>query len=139
MGGWRLGRRGCIDYFNLTPPRKRASCRVARRLYTRFKEWQPGALMEIEFDPDKDAINRARHGLSLARAADLDWDGMVSVVDRRRAYGEIRLQGYAELDGRLHMIAFTERGERKRAISLRRANLREIARYARAQTSVDRH
>jgi uncharacterized DUF497 family protein len=30
--------------------------------------------MRIEFDPSKDAVNKAKHGLSLALAADLEWD-----------------------------------------------------------------
>ena len=29
--------------------------------------------MRIEFDPDKDAGNRAKHGVSLMLAAELDW------------------------------------------------------------------
>lgn len=92
---------------------------------------------EIEFDAEKDADNRAKHGLSLAEAADLDWAGMVSFVDLRRDYGETRIQGYAELGGRLHMVAFTERSGARRVISLRKANSREVRRYARKETGVD--
>ena len=28
--------------------------------------------MEIEYDPEKDRLNQVKHGLSLARAADMD-------------------------------------------------------------------
>jgi uncharacterized protein len=41
-----------------------------------------------EFDPAKEAINRARHGISLARWVDLDIT-TTYVVDRHD-YGEIR-------------------------------------------------
>ena len=30
--------------------------------------------MLIDFDPAKDLINQAKHGLSLARARELNWD-----------------------------------------------------------------
>ena len=41
-----------------------------------------------EFDPAKEAINLAKHGVSLARWVDLDMKK--TVVDDRRDYGEIR-------------------------------------------------
>lgn len=44
--------------------------------------------MEIEFDPDKDAINLATHGISLARAADLEI--LAFIADDRGDYGETR-------------------------------------------------
>ena len=85
--------------------------------------------MKIEFDPDKDAINRRKHGLSLADAARIDIEAAYVVPDERRAYGEARLQAYGLLDGRLHVLAFTMRGDVLRAISLREANRREARRY----------
>ena len=47
-------------------------------------------MVDIEFDPAKDEINVARHGISLARAADL----VVATIepDLRRDYGEPRLR-----------------------------------------------
>jgi uncharacterized DUF497 family protein len=33
--------------------------------------------MDIEFDPVKDASNQAKHGVSLALAAELDWDAAI--------------------------------------------------------------
>jgi uncharacterized DUF497 family protein len=85
--------------------------------------------VEIEFDPGKDAINRQKHGLSLADAARLDIAAAFVVPDERRAYGEARLQAYGLIDGRLHVLAFTMRGDVLRAISLRKANSREVKRY----------
>lgn len=86
-------------------------------------------MVRIEFDPDKDAINRRKHGLSLAQAARLDIETAFVVPDKRRAYGEARLQAYGMIGGRLHVLAFTMRGEVLRAISLRKANPREVKRY----------
>lgn len=55
--------------------------------------------MEIEFDPDKDAINRRKHGLSLADAALIDLDRAAIVEDRRFDYGERRFLAYAPIRG----------------------------------------
>ncbi len=85
--------------------------------------------MRIAFDPGKDASNRAKHGLSLARAAEMDLDTAFVQPDERRDYGEPRWAAYGILDGRLHMLAFTVRNGVMSAISLRRANAKEIRRY----------
>jgi len=85
--------------------------------------------VEIEFDPAKDAINRQKHGLSLADALKMDVEAAFVVPDERRAYGEARRQAYGPIDGRLHVLAFTMRGDVLRAISLRKANSREVRRY----------
>lgn len=85
--------------------------------------------MRIEFDPDKDVINQKKHGLSLADAARFEIESAALVHDERYAYGEARFRAYGWIDGRLHMLAFTMRGDVMRAISLRKANPREVKRY----------
>lgn len=85
--------------------------------------------MKIEFDPDKDAANRTKHGLSLADAERMDLGTALIDPDRRYAYGEDRFQALGLLDRRLHMLVFTMRGDVLRAISLRKANPREVKRY----------
>lgn len=81
--------------------------------------------MAIEFDPDKDAANIAKHGISLARAADL----AVLKVIRSDRHGEVRSQAFGVIDGEFYSLAFTVRRRKVRAISLRRANAREVALY----------
>ncbi|MFN3779131.1 MAG: BrnT family toxin [Brevundimonas aurantiaca] len=85
--------------------------------------------MTIAFDPGKDAINREKHGLSLTRASEIDLRTAYVLVDDRQDYGEPRWRAYGMLDGRLHMLAFTVRDGVIRAISLRRANVKEVRRY----------
>ena len=85
---------------------------------------------EIAFDPDKDAANRAKHGLSLAEAQAFDWAGALTFTDDRQDYGEPRYRSYGMLGVQLHMAAWTPRGSVIRMISLRRANRREARRYA---------
>jgi uncharacterized protein len=89
--------------------------------------------MEFEWDDAKDAANRAKHGLSLADAARLDWDSGLTEPDVRMDYGEDRYHILARLDGRLYFCVFTRREGRTRAISLRKANRREVTRYERSR------
>ena len=84
----------------------------------------------MEFNSRKDAANVAKHGVSLADAARLDWVTLWAMDDRRRSYGEDRMIGYALMGDRLFCVVFTDRNGVRRIISLRKANNREIARYA---------
>jgi hypothetical protein len=85
--------------------------------------------MRIEFDPAKDATNRAKHGVSLALAGELDWEAALVWVDDRFEYGELRVIALAPKTEILYYVAFVERGEVRRIISLRRANRREVKHY----------
>lgn len=87
--------------------------------------------MYIVYDLGKDVVNREKHGISLACAALLDWDSAVVAPDERRDYRERREIAIAYLGPRLHVIVFVDRADVRRVISLRRANKREIERYAR--------
>jgi uncharacterized DUF497 family protein len=85
--------------------------------------------VKIEFDPNKDEINRAKHGISLTVAANMDLETALIEPDQRYPYGEARFQAIGSISGRLHLLAFTTRGDTVRAISLRKANSRERKRY----------
>jgi uncharacterized protein len=85
--------------------------------------------MRIEYDPAKDATNLAKHGVSLALARELDWEAALVWVDDRFEYGELRIIALAPKTGILYYVAFVNRGEVRRIISLRRANRREVKRY----------
>ncbi|HWK84624.1 MAG TPA: BrnT family toxin [Caldimonas sp.] len=76
--------------------------------------------MRIEFDPEKDEANQAKHGVSLALAAELDWEAALVWFDARFEYDELRV---------LYYVAFVDRGRARRIISLRRANRREVKHY----------
>ena len=85
--------------------------------------------MQIEFDPAKDAANREKHGVSLVLAGELDWEAALVWVDERFEYNEIRMIALAPRTGILYYVAFVNRGEARRIISLRRANRREVRHY----------
>lgn len=81
--------------------------------------------MEIEFDPAKDVANLAKHGVSLARAVDLI--PLTFVEDDR--FEEARYRIYGLIDDLPYCLAFTDRGEKVRVISLRRVHAKEMRRY----------
>jgi uncharacterized protein len=81
--------------------------------------------MHIVFDPAKDEANIAKHGISLARAADLDV--LAYVADHR--FSEPRFRLYGLIDGEAHCVAGTDRDGTIRVISLRRAHTKEMRRY----------
>jgi len=43
--------------------------------------------VEFLFDRSKDRINRKKHGISLSRAIDFDFDAAIFVIDDRKDYG----------------------------------------------------
>ncbi|MCU7836053.1 MAG: BrnT family toxin [gamma proteobacterium symbiont of Taylorina sp.] len=86
--------------------------------------------MEITYDIQKDQINIAKHqGISLSEAQNIEWDTLYAVEDQRFNYGEIRMLGYAFMSDRLYCVVFTDRGNQRRIISLRKANNREKKAY----------
>jgi uncharacterized DUF497 family protein len=84
---------------------------------------------DFAIDSAKDAANVAKHSVSLARVEDFDFKTAVVAVDDRFDYGEKREVATGFLDGRMHVLVFTMRGGVCRAISLRKANKREIKAY----------
>ena len=86
--------------------------------------------MLIDFDPVKDKLNRAQHGLSLAFARKLIWEEALVWVDGRYQYNEIRMIGLVPEGNTLYYVAFVDRDEFRRVISLRYAERKEIKHYA---------
>jgi uncharacterized protein len=85
--------------------------------------------LHIEFDPAKDQLNVVRHGMPLSLAAELEWDDALVWIDERFSYDELRMTGLVPRGERLYFVAFVDRGELRRVISLRHAEPREIKRY----------
>ncbi|MGI9132399.1 MAG: BrnT family toxin [Rhodoferax sp.] len=86
--------------------------------------------MDISFDTVKDATNMAKHGVSLGQAAQLEWDTALTWPDTRYTYNERRECAMGYIGLRLFHVVFVDRVEGRRIISLRKANQREINRYA---------
>jgi uncharacterized protein len=86
--------------------------------------------VNITFDPAKDGVNVAKHGVSLALTEQMEWDAAVVWPDARRVYDEPRQCGIGYIGLRLFFVAFVDRADGRRVISLRKANSREVNRYA---------
>lgn len=78
----------------------------------------------------KDEANIKKHGISLLDAAEFEWETAVIWTDDRQIYGESRECGIGYIGLRLHNVVYVDRAEGRRIISLRKANMREVKRYA---------
>jgi uncharacterized protein len=85
--------------------------------------------MLIEFDPVKDALNLSNHQMSLAFASELDWGSALVWVDERFEYDELRMIALAPETNTVYHVAFVDRDDVRRIISLRRATRREVNLY----------
>ena len=85
--------------------------------------------MRIEFDPEKDASNQLKHGVSLALAAELGWKAALVWIDDRFDYAELRMIALAPITETVFYVAFVDRDNARRIISLRKANRREVKHY----------
>ena len=85
--------------------------------------------MRIEFDLQKDEVNIDKHGVSLALATEFDWEDSLVWIDERREYGEIRMIALVPSTSTLYYVAFVDRDNIRRIISLRKANRREVKHY----------
>lgn len=89
--------------------------------------------MQIEFDADKDTINRFKHRLPLSFGKRVfDDPAYLSIPTIRIGDEEERFKAVGRVDGKLYTAVHVWRGERLRMISVRRSNDRE-------QRDYDRH
>ena len=91
--------------------------------------------LQFEWNAQKDTLNRAKHGVSFEEAATAFGDpASLTVADPDHSIEEDRFvllgQSYR---GRLLVVVHTERGEKLRIISARKATKRERRQYEEAQ------
>lgn len=92
-------------------------------------------MAQIGFDPAKNATNIASRGLSFELVEQMEWTTALIQEDTRKAYGERRFQVLGFIGERLHAVVFTPRDGKVHVISLRKANSREVKRYAKTPKS----
>lgn len=83
----------------------------------------------IEFDAVKREATLFARGLDMARANEIFEGSHMDQIDFRKNYGEIRVFSFGFLDNLPVVVVWTDRGIKRRIISLRRANEREIKKY----------
>ena len=85
--------------------------------------------MKITYDPAKRFRTLSERGLDFEDAPKMFAGPTLTLPDERQDYGEPRFQTYGLLEGRLIMTVWTERGESRHIISVRKCNDREKARF----------
>ncbi|MBE2223444.1 MAG: BrnT family toxin [Anaerolineae bacterium] len=85
--------------------------------------------MEIEYDPAKREQTLENRGLDFDRCHDVFNGPILEMEDTRIKYGESRFIVFGLLDTRMVVIVWTPRGDRRRIISMRKANEREQQRF----------
>jgi len=89
-------------------------------------------MLDLEWDEAKAAANFCKHGVTFEQAAYAFCDPFaVEWIDQRAVYGEERVILLGRVGGQILSIVYTERGERLRIISARRATKHEKDDYYR--------
>ena len=88
--------------------------------------------MRYTHDPQKLAINVAKHQVWFHEADGFEWETAIIKADSRHQYGEARLEAMGLIGAGLYVLVFTLRETAVRIISLRKANSREVKRYVAA-------
>jgi len=86
--------------------------------------------MEFEFDPDKSASNKTKHGIDFVEAQELWLDADLSeAMSKANVVNEPRFLAVGRIDGKHWTAICTLRGEAIRIISVRRARKEEVDYY----------
>ena len=81
--------------------------------------------MEFEWDEGKRRTNYAKHGLDLRDAEKVFQDITITAEDNRQDYGEKRFITLGRFEDIVVVIFYTQRSEKIRIISMRKANQKE--------------
>ena len=84
--------------------------------------------MRFEFDPEKSAANKAKHGIDFVEAQAI-WTDPDRLEIPARALDEPRYQVIGRINEKTWSAFITHRNEKIRIISVRRARPEEEARY----------
>ncbi|MBD2207196.1 BrnT family toxin [Calothrix sp. FACHB-1219] len=85
--------------------------------------------MEFEWDEDKRLANIRKHGIDFIDVPSVFDGDIVTIEDDRFSYGEQRFVSFGLLQGRVIAIVNTERENRTRIISARKATKYEQRTY----------
>lgn len=96
-----------------------------------YEEWF------FEWDEEKNKRNIAKHQYDFKEVVHVFGYPLVETRDSRKNYGEERIIAMGNLQGRVVVVVYTQRRNRIRIISLRKANVREQKIYKEGRT--DRH
>ena len=84
--------------------------------------------MEFEFDPQKSASNKRKHGIDFVVAQSL-WEDSDRLQVPAKTQGELRFMLIGKIRGEYWSAIFTPRAEMIRIVSVRRARKKEVDAY----------
>jgi len=84
--------------------------------------------MQFEFDPEKSASNKRKHGIDFIGAQAL-WEDPDRLQVPARTQGELRFMLIGKIRGEHWSAIFTPRGDRVRIVSVRRSRTEEVDAY----------
>ena len=84
--------------------------------------------MKFDFDPEKSAANKIKHGIDFVEAQAL-WDDPDRLEVPARTQGELRLMLIGRIGEKHWSAIYTMRGDKVRIISVRRSRTLEVQRY----------
>ncbi|MBO0906158.1 BrnT family toxin [Jiella sonneratiae] len=87
--------------------------------------------VQFEWDQAKSDANVALGRPAFDDVRQFDFATAAIFRDERRNYGEVRKIAIGMIGARHHVVVYTERGDRVRIISFRKANDREVGIYDR--------
>jgi uncharacterized DUF497 family protein len=85
--------------------------------------------MEFEWDEVKRRANYIKHGLDFRDTEKVFQGITLTAEDNRQDYGETRFISLGLLDDLVVVVVYTERSEKTRIISMRKANQKERKAY----------
>jgi uncharacterized protein len=83
-------------------------------------------IMKITYDPAKRSKTLEDRGIDFGSAQEVFAGPKLDFQDTRKNYGETRMITFGFLDGRMVNVVWTQRGDARHIISMRKANEREI-------------
>ncbi len=89
--------------------------------------------MRFEWDETKAVINLQKHGVAFEDVSRFSWDTALMVIDNRHQR-EVRARVFGYIGPRLYCPVCTLTYPTARVISLRKANSKEVRRYAQTET-----
>ncbi len=85
--------------------------------------------MPYEWDESKRRSNLDKHEIDFEAILDFDWDN--AVTEKSPRDNELRYIAVSYIGNQLYTVIYTERGNRRRIISLRKPSRRERRHYER--------
>lgn len=85
--------------------------------------------MEITYDAEKRGLTVENRGLDFEDAVHVFAGPVFDLEDDRQDYGETRWLTFGLLNERMVVLVWTQRGEARHVISMRKANDRERKKY----------